>query len=46
MACLVSPVKSALPIQQTLPTNKKWAIAHWFASPNDFFTAKPVKLEA
>jgi hypothetical protein len=33
-------------IEQTLSANKKWAIAHWFASPNDFFTAKPMKLEA
>jgi hypothetical protein len=26
--------------------NKKWAIAHWFASPNEFFIAYADEVEA
>jgi hypothetical protein len=36
----------ALQISEKFAGNKKWAIAHWFASPNEFFIAKTDEVEA
>jgi hypothetical protein len=33
-------------ISKKFAGNKKWAIAHWFASPNEFFIAQPDEVEA
>jgi hypothetical protein len=33
-------VVSALQFSQKLAGNKKWAVAHWSASPNEFSIAK------